>query len=547
MIDEIHVHNLALIREADIEPASGLTVLTGETGAGKTALLESCKLLMGMRADSAMVREGEAQAEVQGRFFFSEYSSDDLSPDRGETELVVQRSLTKDGRSRVKMNGDMASVGQLAEAVAPHIDLCSQHDSTALLKTSSHATLLDMWAEDSEQLEAYSQALEVSVAAASELERVRESANRSSAQLEQARFVLSQIESVNPQLGEYEELVEQLKRAENSEALARAANATYDALSGEQGALDQLNSAIAFLDEGARFDESLAQIAQALREAGYVLEDAARDVLAYRDGVDFDADTLVQMQERVAAYQGLLRSYGPTVEDILAASEEAALTVSSVDDAEFVERRALAAFDKAEADLAHAAKALSEARLKAAPVFAREVTAIMAQLEMGSAELICSVEELPREAWTKSGPDKVELLFAPAANMSARPLARIASGGELSRVMLALHVVMGERDDTETLVFDEIDTGLGGATALALAEVLKQLSSTHQVIAVTHLPQVAARAAKHYIVSKSEASGVAETSIKEIEGSARASEIARMLAGSVTETSLAHAEELLAR
>ena len=548
MIDEIRVRNLALIREAGIQPASGLTVLTGETGAGKTALLESCRLLMGMRADKAMVREGEDAAEVQGRFFFPALEPDavgveDAHADRGE--CVVCRSVTKDGRSRVRINGDMASVGQLADAIAPHIDLCSQHDSTTLRCASSHAGLLDAWAEDADLLLEYSRALDAAQDAERELARVRDAATLSNAQLDQARFVLSQIEALDPHPGEYEDMSEQLCRAENSEALARCANGAYESLSGEGGALDRLNSAIASMDEGVRFDEALQQPLASLREAGYILEDAARDILAYRDGIDFDAQTLAQMQERFADYQGLLRSYGPTVDDILAAAEDARRTVSSVDDAELAESRAIAAVNAAEADLARAADALASARMQAAPAFAQEVTSVMSQLEMGSAELICKVEPLPRESWTKSGPADVELMFAPASSMSPRPLARIASGGELSRVMLALHVVMGEHDDTDTLVFDEIDTGLGGATALALADVLRRLAATHQVIVVTHLAQVAARASMHYIVRKSEADGVAETSIEEVQGEARTAEIARMLAGSVTEASVTHAKELL--
>lgn len=551
MIDEIRVQNLALIKDASIQPSTGLTVLTGETGAGKTALLESCKLLMGMRADKNLVREGAKQSFLQGRFFFAQKDINQESlfaPSDGEdVEIVVQRSLSEDGRSRVQIDGNMANVTQLYDLVAPHIDLCSQHDSTKLLKPQTHIALLDIWAQDSLLVDAYSQALEASDFAAQDLMRVREAATLSGAQLDQARFVLSQIDVVDPQVGEYEQLVEQLKRAENSEALARTVNTTYELLSGEGGALDQLNSAITSIDEGGRLDATLEQHAQSLRDAGYILEDVSRDILTYRDGVDFDIDTLTSMQERVAAYQGLMRNYGPTVEDVIGKAEEARRTIASVDNAEYAEKQALAAFEQAEVVLASAAHELSSARKQAATKFAREITSIMSQLEMGSAELFCNVVDLPRSEWMKSGPNNVELLFAPATNMSPRPLARIASGGELSRVMLALHVVMGKQDAIETLVLDEIDAGVGGTTAVALADVIKRLAETHQVIVVTHLPQVACVAEKHYIVKKLEVEGVAETSIEEAINDSRVKEIARMLAGNVTEASLKHAEEMLSR
>ena len=560
MIDEIQVENLALIREAALVPARGLTVLTGETGAGKTALLSALKLLMGSRADKEAVRDGEEALTVSGRFYgavprlmAAGESSDESAADGSfdEAELVATRRVTADGRSRVSLDGRMASVGELARAVAPTIDLCGQHEHQQLMKPALHVRMLDAWAGEAvaSARAAYETAFAAAQAAAAELERVREAGASSSAKLDDSRFVLQRIDAVDPRASEYDELLEELGRVEHAEALAVAANAAHEALAGEEGAIDALGSAVSALDAAARYDAKLGEFADALREAGYVLEDMARETRDYREGVEFDPEALAQQQERMAALQGLLRTYGPRMEDVLAHRAEAADLVSLVDDAAERERAAQQDVDRAESALEDAAAALTAARAEAAPRFAAAVTAQMGRLEMGGAELVCDLRPLERAQWTKVGPQAVEFLFRPGAGMQARPLARIASGGEVSRVMLAVKVVLGAVDDVDTLVFDEVDAGVGGSTAVALADVLADLARTHQVIVVTHLAQVAVRGQAHYVVRKAagDENALPETDLRQLSVDERPAEIARMLSGDATETSLAHARELLKR
>lgn len=538
MIDEIHVENVALIHEADLVPGTGLTVLTGETGAGKTALLSALKLLMGERADSSAVREGSEGALVEGRLFAGAHD---------EQGFVAQRRVGPDGRSRARVDGAMASVRELSERVSPLIDLCGQHEHQRLLDASSHVDMVDTWAGAgvAATLEAYRTALAAAQEAARELARVEEASRTQGSRLEEARFAYERICDVDPKPGEYEELEERLPRFEHAEALAGCAHEAAEALSGEGGSLDALNAAISELSRMGRVDAKLAEFADELTGAAITLEDAAAELRRYRDSVDFDPAELAQAQERFSAFKGLLRQWGPRMEDVFARRDEAAELLSLVDDADARVRRAREARDAAEDALARAARDLTKRRNTAAPRFCREVGKQMARLEMGRAELVWDSRELPRERWTAQGPCACELLYRSGAGLTPRPLRRIASGGELSRVMLAAKVVLGESDAVDTLVFDEVDAGVGGATARSLAQVLADLARTHQVIVVTHLAQVAVQGSVHYVVRRSDDGDMPETRLVRVEGSDRVTEVARLLSGDASDESLAHARQLL--
>lgn len=540
MLDELHVKNVALIRDAVFMPSTGLTVVTGETGSGKTALLSALKLLVGERADSATVREGEAAAVVEGRFF--------LSGDDGQDGRVASRKISADGRSRVSIDGSMATVKQLAAQLGSTVDLCGQHEHQHLLKSANHMKMLDAWAGPNlaEAKHAYEKAFDDVAAARAALDEIMEASRASAAQVDEARFVLQRIEEVSPSLDEYEEIMRELPRVENAEALAQASDAAYWGLSCDGGAIDAVNAALNGLESLVSADSSLESMTRSLADASYILEDVARDLRAYRDSIDHDPSSFARLQERVSALQGLKRSYGPRMEDVLERRDQAARLVSSVDDAAEITAAAEARLEAAELALAGAACVLEGLRCEVAPRFAEQVNAQMARLEMGSAELVCSVESLGREQWTRSGSSKVEFLYRAGSGMTPRPLARIASGGEVSRVMLACKVVLGAADERSTLVFDEVDAGVGGSVAVALAAVLEDLAKTHQVIVVTHLPQVAVRGDAHYVVRKHVAKDAApETELIGLQGDDRIAEIARMLSGDGSEASMVHAREMI--
>lgn len=537
MIDEMRVENLALIREAVLEPVAGLTVLTGETGAGKTALLSATKLLMGERADSSMVREGESAATVSGRLFFGA---------RDTEGCVIERRVAADGRSRVKIDGALASVRELGERVGSHIDLCGQHEHQRLLDPASHVDMVDAWAAGAivPARAAYLDALHAARAAQRELDRIERASRTQGARLEDARFAHDAIAAVDPKPGELESLEETLPRAEHAESLIAAALDADASISDEGGALDSLNAAVAELSRMGRVDTELASFADALASAVISIEDVAADLRRYRASIDFDERELARAQERHAALKGLLRQFGPRMEDVFVRRDEAAELLSLVDDAEDRLRRATDRRDEAERALARAARALARARDAAAPRFCREVGKQMARLEMGRAELVWESRELPRAQWSEAGSHACELLYRASAGMTARPLRRIASGGELSRVMLACKVVLGDADGVDTLVFDEVDAGVGGSTARSLGLVLADLARTHQVIVVTHLAQVAVMGERHYVVAKSD-DDIPVTSLAPVEGDDRVREVARMLSGDASRASLDHAREML--
>lgn len=545
MIDELHVTNLALIGDVAIEPAAGLTALTGETGAGKSALLSAVKLLVGERASGDQVRDGADALTVEGRVYRRD--DGDSYPDGH----IAQRRVTAEGRSRCSLDGAMATVAQLSQTVGSTVDLCGQHDHQKLLVVASHLPLLDAWAGEAVEgaRSSYEAAWRRRAAAAAELDRVLAARSESAARIDDARFAIARIEEVDPREGEYEELEALLPRLENAESLAEGANAAYEALQGEGGALDALNAALQALEQVGRFDPDLEAMADGLREALYPVEDAASSLRRYRDDVDFDPAALARADERMGALVGLTRSFGPRMEDVFARLEEARSLVALVDDTDEAERRARTALDAAEGELAAAADALTRARRDAAPRFAASVTEQMGRLEMGGAQLLVDVARLDRARWGRQGADHVEFLYRPGEGLAARPFAKIASGGEVSRVMLAIKVALGSHDDVETLIFDEIDTGVGGSTARAIAAVLDDLARTHQVIVVTHLAQIAVVADRHYVVSKaaSPLDGRPETRIDAVEGEERVREIARMLSGDESASSLEHARDLLAR
>lgn len=553
MLDELHVKNLALIEDATLELSQGLTALTGETGAGKTALLSALRLITGQRADSKSVRDGAAEASVEARFIIACEPEEGDEPKGGEDEHVVLRRLTAQGRSRCSLDGHMATVAQLQEAL-DFVHIHSQHEQVRLLQPTMQLEVLDNYIDsNAEHLQPYRAALKRFHKSARALKELQDAASTQEQELDYARFVCSQMEQVKPRLGEYEELEQEVLKLQSSQALAESVHSALTSLYSDDAALDLLASASQSLARQTGVDPELDELVERLDVAQNALADTVRDLQGYASELEYKPQVLQECLSRLDELSGLVKRYGPTMEHVIETWEhsQAVLdgTLASPErlDAAKAER------DQALEDLKQQATALQKARkLKAAELCAKLEDSVR-ELAMPDAHFSFEFTLLNGARWTETGPASVELMYQPASGVSMRPLRQIASGGELSRILLALECVLrsnakGGESSQETLVFDEVDAGIGGATGEAIGRRLAELAEHAQVIVVTHLPQVAAQADVQFIVDKQEGvAGVPVTAVMRVDGAERIKELARMLAGDVDAAAIEHAQSLLSK
>jgi DNA repair protein RecN (Recombination protein N) len=535
VLEELHVRDLALIDEAWLELGPGLNVLTGETGAGKTVLVEALKLLLGERADAGLVRAGATEALVEGRFVVD-----------GD-ERLVRRRVSAEGRSRCYLDGQLATVGELAATLGGAVDLLGQHDHQRLLSSSNHAAYLDRFAGPPalEALAAYAEARAAHSDAVAARDALAEAMQDRDRREDLLRYQAEEIGQLAPKPGEDDEIEARLPRLRHGERLAEASARAHAALRGDEAACDLMGEARQALASVDGLDPALDALAVRLDAALAETEDVGTAVRDYGEGIDYDPAALNDAEARLAALTTLKRKYGPALPDVIASGEEARRQLAALESGEAGLTAAEAAVEQAATALRVAGDALSSVRAEAAPRFETRLAEAAADLAMPAARFAVAAEPLPFESWTAAGPQRVEFLFASSAGDPPRPLTRIASGGEVSRVMLALKGVLGGADDVPVLVFDEVDAGIGGATALAVGRRLAELAQAHQVLVITHLAQVAAFADRHLVVMKEEADGRAVTRVRTVEADDRVAEVARMLSGGDSETSLAHARELM--
>lgn len=543
MLEELRVANFALIDEVFIEFGPGLNVLTGETGAGKTILLAALGLLLGERADTTAIRTGTDEARVEARF----------RADHADEELVLARSVSREGKSKCYANSSMATVGTLAELGDRLVDVHGQHEHQALLRTATHVDYLDRFC-GSEQIarrERWSGILEEIRRLMHEIDRLERSAQEGAEQSELLRFQVAEIEHAELGDGEEKELGAELEVLRHAERLASAAAGAREVLSGETegSVLDGVAKAESAVEGVSGIDTHLDEITARVHTARVELEEVARDLRTYAESVQFDPAALARAEERMALIAALKRKYGATVDDVLEFARRGTAKLARLETATAgidglrVRREAL------EEELRELGEQLHVARTKAASRFEKLVGKELAALNMGTGRLRVFLKARAADAGPGlSGTDDVEFLFSSSREEPAKPLAKIASGGEMSRVMLALKVVFGEADKIPTLIFDEIDSGVGGKTAAAVGTKLRTLARTHQVICVTHLPQIASAAGRHFSVAKVKTSDRTITAVTQLSGEERVGEIARMLSGAnISETSLRHAREMLAQ
>jgi DNA repair protein RecN (Recombination protein N) len=560
-IEEISIKDLGVIADASLPLGPGFTALTGETGAGKTMVVSALGLLLGERADSGAVRLGSPQAWVEGRWRVADGgevvervrdAGGDVDPlGHGSAELVLSRSVSAEGRSRAVVGGRSAPVSVLTELGGQLVVVHGQSDQIRLRSAVAQREALDRFAGAplAEAIDAYSHVFHRWRDNRAELEEIVADQDRRAREAEDLRLAMAEIEAVAPQPGEDDELAERSERLSNLEDLRLAAASARELLSAEESegadALGLLDNARRHLERVSSHDAQLVGVAEAVANANYLVSDLAAQLSTYLATLDTDgARELEIVQERRAELTTLVRKYGPTLDDVIQALETGSSRLFQLDgDSERIDQ--LRAEVGADAALvAELADGLSKMRREAAARLSDEVSDELTALAMADARVVVEVTE--REEFTASGRDQVSILLQPHSGAEPRPLGKGASGGELSRVMLAIEVVIAGSDPVPTFIFDEIDAGVGGASAIEIGRRLARLAESSQVIVVTHLAQVAAFATNHLTVVKGSDGSVTESSVRQLTGDERIAEMARLLSGLPdSESGLAHARELV--
>jgi DNA repair protein RecN (Recombination protein N) len=538
----LEVRDFVLIDRASLEPGEGFTVLTGETGAGKSILVDAIELLVGARGDAAMVREGAERAELSGEFEISKAMATwleerDLAGDPGH--LVLRRSLDRAGRSRCFINGHAATLAQLKEAGEWLVDLHGQHAHQSLLRTAAQRELLDTQAGAEDLARETAQAFRDW----KRLEEVAAEAGAKFAQREAERadvsHHLNDLRKLAPREGEWQQVAAEHQRLQHGSSLLAGAQSSLETLAEAEGAsLSQLAAVVSQLRSLSAHDPQLVAIVEMLESAEAQASEAVRELRHYASRVDLDPQALREAEARIEALHGAARRHRVRPEELatrLAELEKRLHELELSADPQAIEREVAAARARYEA----AAKKLSAKRKAGADALSKSVTAALAQLAMQAARFAVSLNKLDEPAAT--GMEQVEFEVASHPSLPLRPLAKVASGGELSRISLAIQLVAAKASPVATLVFDEVDAGIGGAVAETIGRSLKRLGKQRQVLCVTHLPQVAASGDAQWSVAKSSSLKVR---IQHLDRAARIDELARMLGGAEA-TARKHAAELL--
>ncbi|MGN2640105.1 DNA repair protein RecN [Nocardia takedensis] len=579
MLTEIRIDGLGVISTATAQFHEGLTVLTGETGAGKTMVVTSLHLLSGARADAGRVRSGARRAVVEGRFTVEDVND----AARAEVTAVLEsaaaeadddgsviavRTVGSDGRSRAHLGGRGVPASVLAEFSAPLLTVHGQNDQLRLQRPEQQVNALDQFASDTVAplLRKYRASRRSWLEARSELLERMARSRELALEADRLTHSLSEIDAIAPEPGEDARIVAEVRRLSDLDSLREAAATAHAALAGladapedGSGALELLGAARARVESAE--DPALSALAPRLGEAIAVVVDLTTELSGYLSDLPSDPGALDSLLTRQAELKSLTRKYAPDIDGVIAWAEESRTRLASLDVSEEALAKLASEVDLAAAKVAETAKKLTAARTKAAGRLGAAVSTELAGLAMGKAKLAVEVRPMPAAAQDSApieidgvrvhagsaGVDEVEFRLAAHSGAQSLPLSKSASGGELSRVMLALEVVLSSSDHGATMVFDEVDAGVGGRAAVEIGRRLARLARTHQVIVVTHLPQVAAFADTHLVVDKSDdGKGVVNSGVRALTKDERVIELARMLAGlDDTETGRAHAEELL--
>jgi DNA repair protein RecN (Recombination protein N) len=528
MLQSLALRDFVIVDQLELDFVEGFSVLTGETGAGKSILLDALGLALGERADSSQIREGCQRAEITAIFRIDKrletemntwLGAHDLPLEDGGKSLILKRSIDNTGRSRSFINGSSASLNQLREAGDRLVDIHGQHAHQLLLKTGAQRELLDRHAGLDDLITQVSESFKAMSATQKKLEQAESAGADIQRERERLEWQLEELNDIAPQANEWAEIKNDHSRLANAAKIIQGSQATIDLLSESDHSIEsQLNQAKQEIDALAEHDPALHQVAESLNVAQIQLDEALHSLNRYLQKMDLDPDRLAEVDARMQVLHTAARKYKVNPDD-------------------------LAQLQDQEAKFIKLAKELSQKRQKAAQQLSKEISTAMQTLAMSGGQLQIMLS--PSEPSAK-GIDHVEYLIAAHAGSTPRPLAKVASGGELARISLAISVITSQASFTPTLIFDEVDSGIGGAVAQTVGELLKQLGQSHQILCVTHLAQVAAQGNHHFKVAKTQMSGKTSSDVSSLGRQERIEEIARMLGGTtITDTTRRHARELL--
>ena len=547
MLQVLHIENIAVIECADIAFNRGFNVLTGETGAGKSIVIDAISAIIGERAYRDMIRTGTEKASVQA--VFSNVPALPWFGENGvsyEEETVIQREIYLDGRNVCRVNGSLVAVSVLRKLGRQLIDIHGQHDSASLFDENNHLQFLDDFAANEELRVSYKEKYDAVCALRREIDRISMDEGEKLRRMETLRYQIAEIEKAELEVGEDAVLEERRKLLQNSEKLSDGIETAVQALYGGEdsdGAVTLLQEAQREMARLSRYTDMYSAVQERLSDLMYQVQDVAEEIHAARDDLSYSPQELDRIEERLDIIHRLRKKYGATCEDILSYMEQAKQELDEIEFADNHLEKLKKKLQVAEGEAWLAADTLTQNRKERAKAMAEAICAELAQLDMPKVQFSC---EFTKTELTSTGADGVAFYMSANAGEALKPMSKVASGGELARIMLAMKNVQAEKDRIDTLIFDEVDTGVSGRAAQKVAEKLRSVSVNKQVLCVTHLPQLAALANTHLLIAKEERNGRTYTTVTPLDKVGRTRELARIIGGAnITETTLKSAEEML--
>ncbi|MBI5181748.1 MAG: DNA repair protein RecN [Nitrospirae bacterium] len=564
MLQELRIQNLAIIDKLEIDFSNGLNVLTGETGAGKSIIVDALELVLGGRASAELIRTGADEAvvgagfDIEGNKAIADLMSG-FGIDNDDTRIIIKRIISHTGKNRIYINNSLTNLSTLSAIGDELVDIHGQHEHQSLLKIDKHIDMLDAFGSAGFDKKIYElrRAVEDYYNRLKTLkERLLELENKEKDRVKEEEFLryqIREIEEASLKPKEDEDLLSKKRVGANAGKLATLSNSAYEGLyESDAAVIKELNKALTAIREIGRLDSRAEEPARLCESAIAQLEEAAGFLRDYSQKIEFDSDEFIKIDDRLDLINRLKKKYGSTIEDILLSLEEAKKRLQAMEKLDEDIGDIKAGIDKAKKDVSVLAMELSRKREKVARDIEKKVEAELSDLNMKKTRFAVKMwkesgsDTVDGFSLTAKGIDRVEFLIAPNVGEEPKPLAKIASGGELSRIMLALKAILAEADDVPTLVFDEVDAGIGGGVAEVVGERLKRIAKGHQVFCITHLPQIAGYADSHYFVEKKAEGSRTITKVVKLKEDGRVKELARMLGGKkITETTLKHAEEML--